>query len=237
MTAVEVETLQSPQSLPIVTEHGTYTLDDLEALQDLTGRARVAASIARITQETADAARHMRDIGALLMIEPFQRAQRPYDDEIAKIDAALEAGKINKNTAMKRRTAASTQRREAMADVVYKPVAVYRDTIGVSRGLFARMQHRKPELPTIEQYIEASGMLFTEEPSLEVVAQIAMIKRDECDTYDAINVAARTIRDEAVTELLTGDKKTGRQPLSNADVARLTGLTTPRIHQLRYGTR
>lgn len=237
MTAVEIETLPSPQSLPIETEHGAYSLDDLEAIQDLTGRARVAASVARITMETADAARHMRDVGGLLMIEPFQRAQRPYDAAIEKINAALEAGKINTAEAMKRRMIASTKRREAMADVVYKPIDVYRDTLGVSRGLFARMQHRKAELPTIEDYIEASGMLFTEPPSLEVVAQIAMIKRDECEAYDAIHLAARTIRDEAVGELLTGDKKTGRQPLSNADVARLTGLTNPRIHQIAHGTR
>lgn len=204
----------------------------LEWPDDLTDVAAMASEIASETQKLSGMARTRRDMAGLVMIEPFQRAQRPYDRAMDRIDAALEAGKITASTAHERREKAKVKRREAMEGVVYKPIQVYRDTIGVSKGLFVRMQHRETqELPTFTDPVTGEPM------TLEQVKEVGLEARAECEMYDAINLGARTIRDQAVHKLLNGDRKTGVTAISNADVARITGLTTARVAQLRYGTR
>jgi hypothetical protein len=203
----------------------------MEWPDDLVDVAQLAARIARETKDLGDKARHRRDIAGLVMIEPFQAVQRPYDTAMEKIDAALEAGRIDAAEAHKRREKARTKRREGMEGVEYKPIHVYRDTIGVSRGLFVRMQHRAAqELPA---FLDDDGQPLP----LAEVKEIALEARAECEMYDAINLGARTIRDEVGHVLLNGDRKAGVRAMSNADFARLTKVTTARVAQIRYGIR
>lgn len=237
-------------AIGILTDLGeTYSIRDLRAMDDLEGLARASAAVARETEEKGDAARHLRDIGALLMIQPWQAAQDPYDAAIARIDAALETGKIKPAESRALKQAASNKRRKAMVGVVYKPIDVYKKTIGVSRGLFARMQHREAALPSPEDYLDQvtqgddhiSGLvaeaLAGDGDILAAVAVAASAKRVETDLYDAINEDARLLRDRTIAQLMKGNKRARRRPLINADVSRLTGLTTPRIHQISRGGR
>lgn len=233
----------------IETEHGSYSLADIREIDDLAARAAAAAAVARVAEQMSDLYRSTRDMAGLILIQPYQAAQRPYDDAMEKIDAALEAGKIDAATAHRRRDAAKAKRRERMENVVYKPVHVYRDTIGVSRGLFVRMQHRATQqLPTAREFLQdMSGSPDVDDvidnahalgrDDMAAVAAVSVLNREKCKLYDAIADGVRTIRDDAVTMLLNGNPKVGRAPLSNADVARLTKLTTARVAQMRYGTR
>lgn len=215
----------------------TYSIRDLQQIEDVIELARAAAAVARETEERGDAARHLRDIGGLLMIQPFQNAQRPYDAEIGRIDDLLEAGKIRPAEARTLKQVASDRRRAPMGDVVYKPIDVYQKTIGVSRGLFVRMQHRAAQLPTPEEYMAGAGEPVDGMVSLEQVAEVARAKRDECILYDAINKEARTIRDDAIRKLLKGNRRAKLPKMTSADVARLTLLTTPRVAQIKKGYR
>jgi dienelactone hydrolase len=208
-------------TVEITTEAGQYSINSLRQIADLSERAHAASAVARETERLGDEARSRRDLAALVMIEPYQIAQRPYDAAMERIDAALESAKIDSRTANQRRDKAKEARRKAMVGVEVKPVDVYKHTIGVSRGLFVRLLHRAPnQLPEIEN-----------------AREVALMAKEDCQMYDAINVDARIIRDEAITVLLNGDRKAGIKAISNADVARLTGLTTARVAQLRYGTR
>ena len=225
-------------STPIPTDLGTaYSIRDLKLIEDVAQQAAAAAAVARETEEQGDAARHLRDIGGLLMIQPFQAAQRPYDAAIARINAALEADEITSSEAWEQRQAASQARREAMENVVYKPIDVYQETLGVSRGLFVRMQHREPALPTPEEYLRALGRDYDDDAVLEAVQEAARAKRHDCERYDAIAEAARDIRDAAIRKLLKGNRRAKRPPMSNADVARLTKVTPARVHQIHRGGR
>lgn len=227
-----------------------FTIKDLREMTDLVDRARTSAAVARETEEQGDAARHLRDVGALLMIQPFQAAQRPYDAEIERIDAALEAGKIKPAQVRDLKRVASVTRRKAMEGVVYNPIDVYQTTIGVSRGLFIRMQHREPQLPSPEEYLDEAcngdpriGQVIAEvladedNDILDAVAAVAKIMRQDCTVYDAINKESRLIRDAAIRKLARGNKREKRQRMTNADLARLTQLTTPRIAQIKAKSR
>jgi hypothetical protein len=250
-TDTQIENEIAIDLTPITTdEYGPLSIADLEAIDDLVEQGVKAAALLRAVENAANVARSVRDIGGLVLIQPYQAIQRPYDAAMDKIDAALEAGKITPATAYKRREAAKQARRDGMVGIQYKPVHVYRDIVGVSRGLFVRMQHREASLPTAEQYLAdvciddprmdmvvAEALAEDGATEVEAVAAVAMFKRDECKHYDAIAVEARAIRDEAATMLLNGNPKIGRPAMSNADVARLFKLTTARVAQMRYGTR
>jgi hypothetical protein len=197
-----------------------FTLADIRGIADLAERVTAASAVARETERLSDLSRSRRDVAALVMIAPYQAIQMPYETTIDRIQNDLAAGKITARVAQERKDRAQGIRRKNMEAVEHKPVDVYR-VIGVSRGMFVRMMHRAPrELPQIDD-----------------APKVAAAAAAECARYDAMNKEARAIRDEAIMALLNGDRATGRQPVSNADVARLSGLTTPRVAQLRYGTR
>jgi hypothetical protein len=61
----------------------------------------------------------------------------------------------------------------------------------------------------------------------------------EARRYEAIKSQARVIRDKTARQMMSGrDDDGNRVPaVTNAEVARLTGLTTARVSQLRKGTR
>jgi hypothetical protein len=97
-----------------------------------------------------------------------------------------------------------------------------RNLIGCSRGLYVRIEQRTPvELPDIED---------PEKVIREVLPVIARL--------NATVEKARTIRNEVADAMLDGHiRKPDGRVYSNADVHRMTGLTSARIAQLRVGTR
>lgn len=193
-------------------------LDAVRRLTDPRERAEAAAALVRQARAKADAARSRRDVAALVLIEPYEAAQRPYKRVKDQVDAQLEAGDIDYPEANARLAEAKAERAKAMEGVTYTPVDVYRDILGVSRGLFVRMTQRAPEqLPDI--------------PDAE---QVATKAANDVDRYDALAAEALRIRNEVTDDLLNG--LTG-PAMRNADIARMTGLTTARVAQLRLGTR
>lgn len=103
------------------------------------------------------------------------------------------------------------------------PVRLYRDVLGVSRALFNRVKQRAPaERPSIPNAEQAAGK------AAKKVAE-----------YEAVADRARHIRDETAIAMMNGAADDGSKvtPVSNADIARLTGLSTARIAQMRTGTR
>lgn len=105
------------------------------------------------------------------------------------------------------------------------PVTMYRDVLGCSRGLFVRIIQRAPaKRPKMEGAVEQAR------------ESAAAVRR-----HEAIIEAAREVRDSTALLLMNGGKDpvTGQKvtPVSNADIARATGLTTARVAQVRTGTR
>jgi hypothetical protein len=99
----------------------------------------------------------------------------------------------------------------------WKPVAIYRDLFGVQRNKWTKIMARAPEpLP---------GMRNPEKVAREAVEKIA--------AYEEQVVVVRELRNKMVLALLDGSA--GVPPMSNAEVARATGLDTARVAQLRHG--
>lgn len=237
-------------NLSIPTDLGAFSIAELRVLDDdvdaqtaLANQAANAAAVARVTEEMGDTARTIRDMAGLLLAEPYQSVQRPYDAAMARIAKALESGKITPAQANERRAKASIERakgRAALGDDCIMPIKIYQDVIGISRGLFARtLQRSAQQLPTVREFVSRHPIYPGDDQpvTLEHVAEIGREKRDECVMYDAINLDARKIRDAAGAVLLNGDRKRGIKAMSNADFARLTKLTTARVAQIRYGGR
>lgn len=107
------------------------------------------------------------------------------------------------------------------------PVALYRDVLGVSRGLFNRMIQRAP-MKSLRPKFEDPIALATESDGA--------IARNK-----ALMTRALALRDETALLLMNGgtDPVSKRKvtPIPNADIARVTDLTTARVAQIRTGTR
>lgn len=141
-------------------------------------------------------------------------------------ERAKEASKIN-HAAQERADAARVERDRAAVSLHlhygWKPVQVYR-TLDVCRTSFVLMvgrvapSGRLPKVPDAEQVMKRAA---------------ATVARNE-----ALVGESREVRDEAVTRMLNGKyRQPDGSPYRNADVHRLTGLTTARVAQLRKGTR
>lgn len=105
------------------------------------------------------------------------------------------------------------------------PVTLYRDTLKVSRGLFVRIIQRAP----------------AKRPRIEDAAEQARESAEAVRRHEKNIEPVRALRDETALLLMNGGKDpvTGSKvvPVSNADIARVTGLTTARVAQVRTGTR
>lgn len=103
------------------------------------------------------------------------------------------------------------------------PVRLYRDALQVSRGLFNRMVQRAPaQRPDIPN-------------AIDVAAKAAKAVR----RFEERAEQAREIRDTAMLMLLNGGEDehgNAVTPVSNADIARATHLTTARVAQMRTGS-
>lgn len=105
----------------------------------------------------------------------------------------------------------------------WKPVEVYR-ALGVSRSLFVRMIERVTDDGPLKRVPDAERVMKRAAKTVE---------RNE-----ALVEESREVRDEAAEGMLNGRyRKPGGGTYRNAEVARLTHLTTARVAQLRKGTR
>lgn len=194
------------------------TAKTIAKIADPKRRAKAASDLVREARDKAEEARQRRDLAALVMIEPFVRAVAPSNRDRDAAKRAYDAGQIDDSTYYARIEQAKSVRRAAleMAGVSVYPVDVY-TLIGVSRTLFVRMMARMPErLPKMD------------DPQAQAKAAARDVLR-----YAKIVDEAIEVRDEAVDELLNGRG----ERMSNADLARLTELTTARVAQLRVGVR
>jgi hypothetical protein len=110
----------------------------------------------------------------------------------------------------------------------WTPVQCYR-LVDVSRGLFVRMMAKA------EEQAEQSGDEIPHVPDAEKTAKRAA---RELARHDAALDQYRDKRDDDAVPMLNGAiRKDDGGMYRNAEVARMTGLTTARVAQLRHGER
>lgn len=198
---------------------------DVANIADPYKRMVAAATLARQAEAKADGYRRKRDLAILVMLRPFADAVAETNAERKRLRDALNAGTITDDEYAEGLAANREQRQRdlAAADVKIQPVDVY-EMLNVSRNLVNRILMRMPteDLPP---------MRSPQRTAITAHEKIAPL----VETIDA----AKEIRDTAALMLMAGEGPDGEHvtPVSNADVARATGLTTARIAQLREGVR
>lgn len=190
------------------------------AIGDIAKRAKAASRLVREAQEKADTARTDRDLAIVAMVRDFVRITGQYKAQEDEVNAAWERGEIDDPERERRlKPIRDAKNRDLAAEAKFRPVDAYRTT-GVSRSLFVRIISRAPA-------------------DLDPIAHPDKAARKHAEAvtkYDTVTEEARQIRDDAITTCLT-PVADGGLGMSNADVARLTGLTTARIAQMRLGRR
>lgn len=149
-------------------------------------------------------------------LRDVRRVRDPLKRIAAAAALAREAEEIAEEARARRDRAAVVLRH----DYDMTPVAIYRDVLGMGRSLFNRILDRT-EVP---DYDEGAAL-----PSVEEVIEQAKADSETVRKYDEIATKARDIRDTTALDLIDSGKA------SNADVSRVTGLSTARIAQLRKG--
>ncbi len=121
----------------------------------------------------------------------------------------------------------------ANLDQDVSPVALYRDILGVSRGLFNRIKQRAPDDQTRATIVAEQPAKFrdsrrTASKAAQEIRRLTLVQDD-----------VRKIRDKTAVAMMNGvaDDGTRVTPVSNADIARITDLSTARIAQIRKGQR
>lgn len=153
-------------------------------------------------------------------------------DDLRKIDDPME--RVEQAAAVVHKAEERAEAARSMRDMAtiiahlddgVPPVTLYRDTLECSRGLFVRIIQRAP----------------AKRPKMENALEQARESARAVRRHEATIEEARTIRDETALLLMNGgtDPVTKRKvaPVSNAEIARATGLTTARVAQVRTGTR
>lgn len=163
-------------------------------------------------------------------VDPARRTARPVEE------AAIEK-RVRDNSKRVRDLDAKIRRARAARDAAvvslhfhdgWAPVKCYR-LIGVSRGLFVRMTTRA------KNAAESTGVGLAR---VEKAEQVAKRAARDLARYEAARDYARDARDADADAMLNGRALTPDGTVyRNAELARLTGLTTARVAQLRHGGR
>lgn len=150
---------------------------------------------------------------------------RALADPLERVEKAAELVRKAEERANNARSMRDMATIVAHLDDDVPPVTLYRDTLECSRGLFVRIIQRAP----------------SKRPKMEGALDQARESAQAVRRHEATIEAARIIRDETALLLMNGGKDpvTGAKvaPVSNAEIARATGLTTARVAQVRTGTR
>jgi hypothetical protein len=194
---------------------GYADLKPFTGLRDHGKKAWLAEQIRRVGKDRAKTVRDLRDRAALVMIQPFVEAVYPTNKARSEAMALYEAGEMSTkdyNDVLNRLLA---ERHKALADanVAFEPADVYKP-LGISRARF------------IQMIDEMAGVKL---PRMRNAPQVMEEAAREVDRLVEIQEACRAVRNASIEVLL--------RKHSNAVVARLIGLTTARIAQLRKGTR
>lgn len=155
---------------------------------------------------------------------PLERA-RVIEDPLKRVKVAAELARKAEERAERARQVRDMAACVAHLDDGVPPVEMYRDVLECSRGLFVRIIQRAP----------------AERPDMKAARRQAAESAKAARRHEEVIEGARALRDETILLLLNGgtDPVTGTPvaPISNADVARATGLTTARVAQVRTGAR
>ena len=144
---------------------------------------------------------------------------RAMTDPLARLKASAAYVKSAEAKVEQHRAARDMAVIVARIDQGEKPVVIYRDTLDISRNLFNRIIDRAPAVrPDIPHALTKAKVAHAK--VVRVEAQIETV---------------REIRDQTALDLMNGYADDGERvpPISNAEVARITGLSTARVAQLR----
>ena len=194
---------------------------DVANISDLRERLAAASALVRASETKAEQLRTRRDVAILVMLRPFADAVATTNAVRANLRADLDTDKITDEEYTAALAANREERHDHLesAGVKVFPVHVY-EMLGVSRNLVNRLLMRMPTAPL---------------PTMADPAKVAKRAHVQMPEVEQTLSSAREIRDTAALLLMAGEDENGGElpPVSNADVARITGLTTARIAQLR----
>lgn len=150
---------------------------------------------------------------------------RSIEDPIERVTAAAELVRQREERAEGARQVRDQATIIAHLDDGVAPAEMYRDVLDCSRGLFVRIIQRAP----------------AKRGKMSDAKEQARSSAKAVRKHEAVIERAREIRDSTALLLMTGGKDpvTGLEVerVSNAEIARVTGLTTARVAQIRAGTR
>lgn len=201
------------------------SVEQVAKIADPMERLTAASDLARKAEAQEERLRSKRDLAILTMLRPFAEAVAPTNAVRAQIRRRLNDGEITEDEyeVLLRENREQRGRDLAAANPPVQPSDVYK-MLDVSRNLVNRLLMRMPsgDLPPVLNPKRTAREAHAKMPACE-----ALIEQ------------AKEIRDTAALILMSGEDDDGRtfEPVSNADVARATGLTTARIAQLREGVR
>jgi hypothetical protein len=193
------------------------SLHDVATISDQMTRLTEAALLVREAEAETERLRTERDLAVLVLLRPFADAVAPANAARADLRAALEAGTITGDEFRAALAENRDRRRDSLvaAKVKIYPVEVY-EALGVGRSLVNRILMRMPNEPL---------------PPVDEPADVARAAHGEVKALEHVIRAAREIRDTAAVTMMSGHDDDGDQipPVSNAQIARATNLTTARI--------
>jgi hypothetical protein len=154
-------------------------------------------------------------------------------DPIQRIRAAQALARVAVRNGKWARALRDNATVSAHNDFAVEPVTLYRDIIGVSRGLYNRMQQRANRRSPRAAIQKVMAMTGHDVKTGDDMCAVAGAAAHAARVYKDIATKARQIRDETGRAVMDGDHG---DPMPNADFARATGLTTARAAQIRLGT-
>lgn len=196
-------------------------VERFKVIEDVVERVVQTQTLIGLIDEAAKPIRYNRDVGLLVMLAPWYKAQREFKEAKIRLAANLANGSITREEYDAQLEAVEVAKRDAGSMAKWKPSPACR-LARVSRSLLAnRIKPReplpRPDLPLAqaEGYAERSGR--------------------DVHYLDKLRDAVEVVRNEAIDVILAGPPEgLGWQ---NAQLSRTLGKTTARIAQIRRGTR
>lgn len=197
--------------------------DALRGIEDVVERVVAAQTYVGVIDEHAERIRYDRDVlGLLVMLTPWYDAQRRYRLDKAALDEEFEHGRVNRAQYDERLEEIEATRRIESAKVKWRPTPAARHT-GVSRGLLAsRVAPRKNAAGP-----DGGNITEAEDTAAHTGSLVKLL--------DQLRIEVEVVRNQAIDTILAGPPQ--GLGWSNASLARLLGITTARVAQLRTGSR
>lgn len=214
----------------------------LEAIPDVISRTVVAQSLMDVIDARAKRDRLIRDISVLVMLRPWTTVQRKYAAEKETLNRARDEGRMSAEEYALAEKDFNERKLHEEKRQPWKPTPACKHA-WISRGLYAtRIRPREPALamPRAGEPASRPDMPMEQaEREAERAGRVVKIidgavaasaKRGRPVLRDLVE----EIRNDGIDMLLSGPRD-GGLGIANADVARLLGITTARVAQLRAG--